>query len=546
MSSKLSQSDASIESGRLQDRLTSLGISLASASEDGTLQLLGVKRPVEQMLCDSPAFKAAVRQHWMGLQEMSGHAVQICPGVWLVALPSQRRRRSGSRRYVNQVNVAMLLGEELLTSEQFALLCDQNQVDLQATSKRIVDSLFTEREIQRLAAVVSWMKNDTVEVDRRTTELHTMSQQLAESYEELSLLYKLSNNMTVNQPPVSFLTEACQELQQVVGLRWMALRLSDEESGLNDLAGQMFTAGDVPRDERVLRQIGRLLMLNMPAGDQPMIVDDTSRLDLPHVPLIAKHLLVVSLSREGKPFGILFGGDKVDGSAISSVDSKLCSSLASSMSIFLQNMIFFEDMQAMFMGTLHALTNSIDAKDSYTHGHSERVALMARMLAESANLSDQTIERVYVSGLLHDVGKIGVPESVLCKPGRLTVEEFEKIKQHPEIGARILQDIKQMEDLIPGVLYHHERWDGRGYPFGLPGKEIPLYGRLIGLSDAFDAMSTNRTYRAAMTHDHVLDEIRRCAGTQFDPELADLFVKLDFEPFFELVEKHQKFDKKPA
>jgi len=546
VSSKLSQSDASIESGRLQDRLTSLGISLASASEDGTLQLLGVKRPVEQMLCDSPAFKAAVRQHWMGLQEMSGHAVQICPGVWLVALPSQRRRRSGSRRYVNQVNVAMLLGEELLTSEQFALLCDQNQVDLQATSKRIVDSLFTEREIQRLAAVVSWMKNDTVEVDRRTTELHTMSQQLAESYEELSLLYKLSNNMTVNQPPVSFLTEACQELQQVVGLRWMALRLSDEESGLNDLAGQMFTAGDVPRDERVLRQIGRLLMLNMPAGDQPMIVDDTSRLDLPHVPLIAKHLLVVSLSREGKPFGILFGGDKVDGSAISSVDSKLCSSLASSMSIFLQNMIFFEDMQAMFMGTLHALTNSIDAKDSYTHGHSERVALMARMLAESANLSDQTIERVYVSGLLHDVGKIGVPESVLCKPGRLTVEEFEKIKQHPEIGARILQDIKQMEDLIPGVLYHHERWDGRGYPFGLPGKEIPLYGRLIGLSDAFDAMSTNRTYRAAMTHDHVLDEIRRCAGTQFDPELADLFVKLDFEPFFELVEKHQKFDKKPA
>jgi HD-GYP domain-containing protein (c-di-GMP phosphodiesterase class II) len=138
------------------------------------------------------------------------------------------------------------------------------------------------------------------------------------------------------------------------------------------------------------------------------------------------------------------------------------------------------------------------------------------------------------------VGKIGVPEAVLCKPGHLTQEEFNLIKLHPEIGSKILQDIRQMQDLIPGVLYHHERWDGKGYPHNLRGREIPLFGRLIGLADAFDAMSSNRTYRQALDHEQVLKEIKRCAGTQFDPELADIFVKLDFGPFYELISRHQR------
>jgi len=192
------------------------------------------------------------------------------------------------------------------------------------------------------------------------------------------------------------------------------------------------------------------------------------------------------------------------------------------------------------MGTLHALTNSIDAKDSYTHGHSERVALMSRLLAQAAGLDPHVVERVYIAGLIHDVGKIGVPEAVLCKPGHLTQEEFDMIKLHPEIGSKILQDIRQMQDLVPGVLYHHERWDGRGYPHNLRGKEIPLFGRVIGLADAFDAMSSNRTYRQALDHKQVINEIKRCAGSQFDPELAQIFVNLDFTPFYELIQKHQR------
>jgi len=145
---------------------------------------------------------------------------------------------------------------------------------------------------------------------------------------------------------------------------------------------------------------------------------------------------------------------------------------------------------------------------------------------------------VYLSGLVHDVGKIGVPESVLTKPGKLTDTEFDLIKRHPQIGARILEGIRQMHDLIPGVLYHHESWDGSGYPEGLAGREIPLFGRIIGLADAFDAMCSDRTYRQARPMHEALDEVRRCSGKQFDPELADIFVKLDFSEYLDMIEQH--------
>jgi HD-GYP domain-containing protein (c-di-GMP phosphodiesterase class II) len=145
---------------------------------------------------------------------------------------------------------------------------------------------------------------------------------------------------------------------------------------------------------------------------------------------------------------------------------------------------------------------------------------------------------------LHDVGKIGVPESVLQKTGRLTPEEFEQIKKHPEIGARILRDVPQLEDILPGVLHHHERYDGRGYPAGLAGENIPLMGRIICLADCFDAMTSSRTYRKALPLEVALTEIRRCAGTQFDPVLSDEFLKIDAEQLRALLRDHQQQAKK--
>jgi len=145
-----------------------------------------------------------------------------------------------------------------------------------------------------------------------------------------------------------------------------------------------------------------------------------------------------------------------------------------------------------------------------------------------------------MAGLLHDVGKIGVPEAVLQKAGRLDPEEFEQIKKHPEIGARILRDIKQVEDIIPGVLYHHERYDGKGYPSGKAGDGIPLFGRIICLADCFDAMTSSRTYRKALPLEVALTEIRRCSGTQFDPTLTDHFLRIGEQRLRDVLKDHHE------
>ena len=156
------------------------------------------------------------------------------------------------------------------------------------------------------------------------------------------------------------------------------------------------------------------------------------------------------------------------------------------------------------------------------------------------------VEQVRIAGLVHDVGKIGVPEAVLGKEGKLTVEEFEAIKLHPQIGYDILKDIAPLEDVLPGVLYHHERWDGNGYPHGLSGENIPRIGRLLTVVDSFDAMSSDRRYRSAMPRAHVLKEIEDCAGKQFDPAFAEIFLTMDLSSYDALVAQHRAQDSKAA
>jgi hypothetical protein len=183
--------------------------------------------------------------------------------------------------------------------------------------------------------------------------------------------------------------------------------------------------------------------------------------------------------------------------------------------------------RAMFDGTMQALIASIDAKDPYTRGHSARVAEFAHLIAVAAGMSPADADRARLCGLVHDIGKIGVPESVLRKAGKLDDEEFRQIAQHPVTGHEILRGIPQMADVLPGVLHHHEKWAGGGYPHGIAGDEIPVLGRLIAVADALDAMTTSRTYRSARPMAAAVEEIARCSGTHFDPGFAKVVAELD-------------------
>ncbi len=179
-----------------------------------------------------------------------------------------------------------------------------------------------------------------------------------------------------------------------------------------------------------------------------------------------------------------------------------------------------------------AFSKCIDGKDPYTNGHSRRVAKYTRMLAQRLGESDETIEKFYNIALLHDIGKIGIPEAILTKPGKLTAEEFDVIKSHASRGYEILKDVKIQEDIAAGAHYHHERFDGKGYPDGLSGTNIPLVARIISVADTFDAMSSTRPYRQKLPLEFIAEEIENCASTQFDPKVVKAFLSLYLEGAF--------------
>lgn len=191
--------------------------------------------------------------------------------------------------------------------------------------------------------------------------------------------------------------------------------------------------------------------------------------------------------------------------------------------------LMLRDLSELFYKTLKSISCALDAKDAYTNGHSLRVTLYSLMLANELHLDNHTLESIETAGLLHDIGKIGIPQSVLCKNGKLTDEEFAIMKSHPEKGEKIIMNIEKLKMVSHWLKSHHERWDGRGYPQGLSGEDIPLSARIIAIADTYDAMTSTRPYRTALAHEVAIGEIQKCAGTQFDPALAQKFVEIEAE-----------------
>lgn len=185
-----------------------------------------------------------------------------------------------------------------------------------------------------------------------------------------------------------------------------------------------------------------------------------------------------------------------------------------------------QSLEEMFQQTVAGFAQALEESDMYTRGHSERVAVYSEVIARGLTLPEAEIRRIVQAGVMHDVGKIGVRYDMLNKPGKLTPEEIQVFRQHPEKGKRILDPVPCLHGLIDGCWCHHEWWDGGGYPRGLSGHNIPLVGRIVSIADAYDAMTSDRAYRRALKHEVAVGEIERCAGTQFDPELSDAFVKL--------------------
>lgn len=175
---------------------------------------------------------------------------------------------------------------------------------------------------------------------------------------------------------------------------------------------------------------------------------------------------------------------------------------------------------------VHALAQAIDAKDAYTNGHSMRVAEYSREMAKRCGMSPERQEQIYMIGLLHDVGKIGIPDTIIGKPDRLNDEEYEIVKEHPVLGDKILSGISEFPELSIGARWHHERYDGKGYPDGIGGEDLPVEARIIAVTDSYDAMASRRSYRDVLPQEVICAELKRGHGTQFDPQFADIMLQM--------------------
>ncbi len=196
-----------------------------------------------------------------------------------------------------------------------------------------------------------------------------------------------------------------------------------------------------------------------------------------------------------------------------------------------------EKVERMSEQVILTLAKTIDAKDKYTNGHSERVAAYSREIAKRMGMSEQEQQEIYHMGLLHDVGKIGISDAIINKPGKLTDEEYQMIKKHPEIGGEILATISELPDISIGAMYHHEKYDGTGYPGKVAGEDIPLRARIIGIADAYDAMTSKRSYRDVLPQQVVRKEIEKGNGTQFAPECVDIMLQMiDEDTDFQMCE----------
>ena len=201
----------------------------------------------------------------------------------------------------------------------------------------------------------------------------------------------------------------------------------------------------------------------------------------------------------------------------------------------------YEKLEKAYLDSIETLRYTVEAKDPYTRGHSDRVAEYSVLIGEKLGLSEEDLRTLRIGGLFHDIGKIGIPDSILLKESKLSDDEYSQIKNHPTIGAHILQNATIFQEILPIVKHHHERYDGNGYPSRLKGEEIPYFARIAAVADTFDAMTSKRTYRNAIPLEAVKEEIKRCEGTQFDPNIAEAFLEIvntQYEKIQEIQEKY--------
>lgn len=387
----------------------------------------------------------------------------------------------------------------------------------------------TAQTLQRTAALVMEQLSAKRHIRKLESETESLSENLSATYEEISLLHRLTQNLKISKSEGELGSVALEWMREVLPAEGLAIQLTPvDEAGTSLTQGartctSLQALGRCPVDDA---QFSRLIEhLGLTPTSRPCVVNRPVTEDpawpLPEV----RQMIAVPLAEGENLFGWLAAFNHVDGGEFGTVEASLMNSVGAILGIHSGNIELYRQQSELLAGIVRALTSAIDAKDPYTCGHSDRVARVAVRIAEELGFDEKQLDTIYLSGLLHDIGKIGINDAVLRKPGKLTDSEYEHIKKHVEIGHRILVDLKKLDDVLPVVLYHHESWDGHGYPHRLPAVKIPLSARIVAVADSFDAMGSDRPYRNGMPDSQIDEILRAGAGKQWDPEVVDAFFR---------------------
>ncbi len=345
---------------------------------------------------------------------------------------------------------------------------------------------------------------------------------------ELHAIFEIDKAIT---SAIDLETVLQQIVQMSIGLldaKISSIMLVDEESdelviaAAHGLSENYIQKGSIKVGESIAGRViqeGRPIAVEDISGDPRHVYSEQARTEG------LCSLLSVPLNLKDRVIGVLnIYTDEPH--SFNSHEINLFTSLAAQAAIAIENARLFESLEEIYIEVITAMASAIDARDAYTHGHSHRVTKYAVSIAEGMRLSPAEVDIIRNASILHDVGKIGIKEDILKKPGRLTEEERREMEYHPFIGTKILQSVKLLEPVMPLVYHHHERFDGTGYPDGLRGEEIPLGARIITVADAFESMTSDRPYRKALPLEEAVAELRAGAGRQFDPRIVDVFIKL--------------------
>ena len=403
-----------------------------------------------------------------------------------------------------------------------ALGCEPESAKAWAKRQSVWDS----HRLLHLAETASSCWAEQFRVWQLQRENYDVSSHLSAAYEELNLLYGLTQKLRISGSIEDLGRKSLEWLAEAISADGFVLELIAAEKAAGD------GTGSNPRQSVYLQfghagvdryQLARMVEhLNLAEQKRPLVVNASSENGNWPLPDI-QQAVIVPMTEGDNLFGWLAAFNRNKRSEFGSSEVSLLSSVAAILGIHAGNLALYRQQAEFLAGVVRALTSAIDAKDPYTCGHSDRVARIAVRLADHLGCNSKELETLYLSGLLHDIGKIGIDDQVLRKTGKLTVAEYEHIKVHAEIGYRILRDLKQLDQVLPVVRHHHEAWDGTGYPRGLTGENIPFYARIVAVADACDAMSSDRPYRKGLPEEKLDEILQEGSGSQWDPRVVEAY-----------------------